>query len=106
MVRSVSKSANRYLVKEVAIGFESTIRLGELTADRSIRRGESYSGSRLVRSASKSASRYLPQAAKLRAGSRSSRPDPPRSDEFFGPRCHQDEIATWLGKSKRAGLLK
>jgi hypothetical protein len=31
MVRSASKSANRYLVKEVAIGFESTIRRGELT---------------------------------------------------------------------------
>jgi hypothetical protein len=29
MVRSASKSANSYLVKEVTIGFEPTIRRGE-----------------------------------------------------------------------------
>ena len=50
------------------------------------------------RSASKSANRYLPEAAKLRAGARFSRPDPPRSDKFFGPRCDQDRLQIGWGR--------
>jgi hypothetical protein len=61
------RSADNHVCKE-SVGdhyLEPTIRRGELTADRSIRRGESYSGIRGGESASKSGNECLVKVATL-----------------------------------------